>query len=170
MFKTVNRGETVMSSLMNFLQEQANGGTTEGTFEKIASIIVEKESQLEKIASHAKGEGAFIGKGYLNMMSKISAAVVAGAELSGMNTNLPPSAAVTSPKGGIEVPGDGPGQADTLSTVKPNDGSQYNNDLFAAKVEQRKVQAGLADISNDGIHTLSGSPQGTSAIMAISHS
>ena len=157
-----SRRKKMSSRLSDFMGNDKN-------LEKLAEVKVAQELQLRKIAEHSEGTGMFIGKGFTHMLIKCALAEASGAEVSGINNELPPTAAQTPPKGGVELPTDAPGPNEKLVTTGPNSGEQYNNELLTRKIEEKRLQAGLANVQNEGVATLSGAPQGTSALFSIDH-
>lgn len=157
-----------MLNLLDFIQENgsANG---DGEIEKLAEAKAEQEYQLKKFAEDADAQGRFIGLGFSEGLIKRALAEASGAETSGVNNENPPTAAQTPSKGGIEVPSNAPGPNESLKTVGPDGGDQYNNELFQKKLEERRRQAGLANIQNEGVSTLSGAQHGTSAMYSLDH-
>jgi SOS response regulatory protein OraA/RecX len=137
--------------------------------EKLAEAKVEQELVFRKVADHARGEGAFAGKGFLHGLIKRALNESSGAEVSGINNANAPTVAQTPPRGGIELPSDAPGPNEKLRTVRPGGGEQYNNELLTKKIEEKRLQAGLANAQNEGLSTLSGAEHGTSAQFAIDH-
>lgn len=155
-----------MTSLNSFLQQYSSG---DGEIEKLAEAKAEQDFQMLKIAEHAQGQGMFMGEYFIRGLIKRALDEASGAETSGVNNDNPPSIAQTPSKGGIEVPSNAPGPGDELKTTRPGGGEQYNNELFQRKLDEKRRQAGLANIQNEGVAQLSGAPNGTSAMYSITH-
>lgn len=156
-------------NLLDFLKEHDGSAGGGSEIEKIAEAKAEQEYQLMKVAEHAQAQGLFMGEGFINELTKLALAETSGAEASGMNNENPPTMAQTPSKGGIEVPTNAPGPNESLKTVRPGGGEQFNNELFQRKLEEKRRQAGLANIQNEGVSSLSGAQHGTSAMYSVDH-
>jgi len=156
-------------NLLEFVAQHNGSAGGEGEIEKLAEAKAEQEYQMAKIAEHAEAQGAFMGEGFAEEMAKLALAESAGAETSGVNNDNPPTMAQTPSKGGIEIPSNAPGPNESLKTTRPGGGEQYNNELFQRKLDEKRRQAGLANIQNEGVSSLSGAQHGTSAMFSLDH-
>lgn len=153
-------------NLLDFVTNEGVGGEDEGLLKQAHEQAVHEEG-LRKVANERLAYGQFMGKGFVaGMMDKVAQVAAAKAGVDNVN---PPSAAQSPSKGGIELPSDAPGPNDTLKTTRPGGGEQHNNEMYAKKLEEKRLKAGLHDLQGNGIAILSGSDHGTSAQFAIDH-
>ena len=153
---------------MDLLEFVQNKGTPKGNrnFEKIAEAVIEKEAALQKQANEIRAGGRFIGRGFSTTLFQ---KVAQDLKSTGVASENPITAAQTPSLPSIELPTNAPGPNDTLRTVRPNGGEQFNNDLFMKELEKSRKEQGLGDIANNGISVLSGSNFGTEAQFGINH-
>lgn len=153
--------------LLTFLQGGATrASSNSGDLEKIAERVVQKEKEMRKLASETTARGRFMGSGFVKgMLQKVAEDL----SNTGVDSVNPISAAVRPELPGIELPTNAPGPDDVLRTVRPGGGEQHNNDLYMKKIEENRLKEGLADIHNQGISSITGSPFGTGAQFGLDH-
>lgn len=133
---------------------------------KTAHEIAVQEEEMRKVADEHRAYGMFIGKGVIaGMMDKVAESLNGN----GVDNVNPVTAAQSPAQGGILIPTDAPGPNQVLKTTRPGGGEQHNNDMFAKKLDEKRLKAGLHDLQNNGIAILSGSDHGTSAQFSIDH-